>query len=294
LHGKVYHDNCATHGFPERPKMVKLPEGSLLKPFLTQRLGDIAKSKAKRSLGQIQGKVGEMPMTRGFHGALAARFNTTAKPGVIAELKGGSVFDKSFRRAISYKAFAEDFEAVGATCLSVAVERRVLGGSYADLATVSEAVQIPVLAQDIVADLYQVLEARLAGADAVLLSARLLGDELGQFIGRTTSVALDPMVQVHTKAELDQALAAGAQLICVTNRNIHTFELKPGTCEELLPLIPADKAFAVAEGGFGTAEDLERLGTAGAKAVLMGTALMKDPDPAGVLEKVLGVEPPPE
>jgi indole-3-glycerol phosphate synthase len=274
--------------------VVKLPEGSLLKPFLTQRLGDVAKAKAKRSLGQMQGKIGEMPMTRGFQGALAAHFKTTGKPGVIAELKGGSVFDKSFRRPIAYKAFAEDFEAVGATCLSVAVERRVLGGSYADLATVHEAVQIPVLAQDIVADLYQVIEARVSGADAVILSVSLLGDELPQFLSRASSVALDPMVQVHTKAQLDQALAAGAQLICVTNRNIHTFELKPGTCEELLPLIPADKAVAVAEGGFGAPEDLERLGQAGAKGVIMGTAFMKDGDPASVLEKVLGIETPQE
>lgn len=273
--------------------MVTLPVGSLLEPFLTQRLADIAKSKAKRSLGQMQGRVGEMPMTRGFQGALAAHFHQTGKPGVIAELKGGSVFDKSFRRPVPYKALAEDFEAVGATCLSVAVERRVLGGSYADLATVHEAVRLPVLAQDIVVDLYQVVEARVSGADAVLLSARLLGPELAQFVSRAGSVALDPMVQVHTRAELDQALAAGAQLVCVTNRDIHSFELKPGTCEELLPLIPSDKALAMAEGGFGTAEDLERLGKAGAKGVLMGTALMKDGDPAGVLEKVLGVETPP-
>ncbi|HZM06968.1 MAG TPA: hypothetical protein VFC11_00750 [Methylocella sp.] len=103
-------------------------------------------------------------------------------------------------------------------------------------------------------------------------------------------MALDALVQVHTEAELNQALAAGAEFICVTNRDIHNFALKPGTCEALLPLMPAGKIFAVAEGGLGTAEDLERMGNAGAKAVLMGTALMKDRDPAGVLERVLGVE----
>lgn len=274
---------------PERSP-VNLPEGSLLKPFLAQRLADVNKAKAKRSLGQLQGKIGEMPMVRGFQGALAAQFKASGHPGVIAELKGGSPFDKSFRRAVAYRDFAEDFEAVGATCLSVAVERRTFGGSYADLATVHEAVRIPVLAQDIVADLYQVLEARLAGADAVLLSASLLGGQLGQFIERTAAVALDPLVQVHTKTELDQALDAGAQLICVTNRDIHSFALKPSTCEELLPLIPAEKALAVAGGGFGTAADRKRLGRAGAKAVLMGVALMKDKDPAGVLEQVLGIE----
>jgi indole-3-glycerol phosphate synthase len=270
---------------------MSLPTGSLLKPFLAQRLADVSNAKAKRSLGHLQGKVGEMPMARGFQGALAAHFNATGKPGVIAELKGGTVFDKSLRRPVAYRALAEDFEAVGATCLSVAVERRAFRGSYADLAAVHDAVRIPVLALDIVTDLYQVVEARLGGADAVLLSVALLGDRLPQFIERTAAVALDPLVQVHTAGELEQALGAGAQFICVTNRDVHSFALEPGTCEQLLPLIPAEKAFAVAEGGFGTAEDVERMGRAGAKAVIIGTALMKDGDPAGVLERVLGVEP---
>jgi indole-3-glycerol phosphate synthase len=146
---------------------MKLPEGSLLRPFLVQRLGEVNKAK---------GKIGEMPMARGFQGALAAHFKASGKPGVIAELKGGSPFDSSFRKIIPYKALAEDFEAVGAACLSVSVERRSFAGSFSVLATVHDAVQIPVLAQDIVADPYQMLEARLAGADAVILSAGLLGE----------------------------------------------------------------------------------------------------------------------
>jgi indole-3-glycerol phosphate synthase len=269
---------------------MKLQTGSLLKPFLQQRLAEINKAKAKLSIGQKQGKVSEMPMTRGFQGALAAQFNATGRPGVIAELKGGSPFDNSFRTSVPYKNLAEDFEAVGATCLSVAVERKTFGGSYADLAMVHEAVRVPLLAQDIIFDIYQILEVRLAGGDAVMLPVALIGDAIGPYVERTISVALDPIVQVHTRAELDKVLAYGATCICVTNRNIHSFELVPDRCDELLPLIPADKALAIAEGGFATAEDLERLGKAGAKAVLMGTALMKDNDPAGVLEKVLGVD----
>ncbi|MBO0750696.1 MAG: indole-3-glycerol-phosphate synthase [Bradyrhizobiaceae bacterium] len=269
---------------------MKLQPGSLLKPFLQQRLAEINKAKAKLSIGQKQGKVSEMPMTRGFQGALAAQFNATGRPGVIAEMKAGSPFDNSFRTSVPYKNLAEDFEAVGATCLSVAVERKTFGGSYADLATVHEAVRIPLLAQDIIFDIYQILEARLAGGDAVMLPVALIGDAIGPYVERTISVALDPIVQVHTRAELDKALACGATCICVTNRNIHSFELVPDRCDELLPLVPADKALAIAEGGFGTAQDLERLAKAGAKAVLMGTALMKDADPAGVLERVLGVE----
>ncbi len=168
---------------------MKLQQGSLLKSFLSQRLAEVNKAKAKRSLGQLQGKVGEMQMTRGFQGALAAQFDASGRPGVIAELKGGSPFDKSFRTSVPYRALAEDFEAVGATCLSVAVERRSFGGSYGDLAAVHGAVKVPMLAQDIIFDLYQVLEARVAGADAVLLPVSLIGDQLGLFIERTISGA---------------------------------------------------------------------------------------------------------
>lgn len=269
---------------------MPLPAGSQLKPFIVQRLDQLNKAKARRSLGQIQGKIGEMPMTRGFQGALAASFRNTGAPAVIAELKGGSPFDPTLRSMVPYKLLAEDFEAVGAAALSVAVERQVFRGSYSDLATVRGAVDLPLLARDIIFDLYQVLEARLAGADAVVLSAGLLGAQLGDFRQRAVSIALDALVEVHTPEEVDAALAAGADFLCVTNRNIHTFELKPGTCEALLSHIPAGAAFVVAEGGLGTAEDRARLGEAGAKAMLIGTALMTDADPAGVLEQVMGIE----
>ncbi|MFG1480655.1 indole-3-glycerol-phosphate synthase [Xanthobacter sp. V4C-4] len=271
---------------------MPLPETSRLKPFILQRKDQLTKAKARRSLGQMQGKIGELPLTVGFQGALAAKFRDTGVPVVIAELKGGSPFDPGFRLMVPYKALAEDFEAVGAGALSVAVERQVFRGSASDLATVRGAVGLPLLAQDIIFDVYQILEARLAGADAVLLSAALLGDKLGAFRERAAAIALDALVQVHTPQELELALAAGADFICLTNRDIHTFELKPGTCEALAPLVPAGKALVVAEGGLATAEDRARLGALGVKALLIGTALMRDPDPAGVLEKVLGVESP--
>lgn len=273
---------------------MQLPEGSLLKPYVEQRLGDLAKAKAKRSPGQAQGAIGELPQTRGFRGALAYHYKNSGKAGIIAEIKGGTPFENMHRRPPPYKALAEDFEVVGAVCLSIAVERRFFAGSYADLRTVQHSVKVPLLAQDIIIDFYQLLEARNAGADACLLSVAVLGPELPELIQRARTIALDPLVQVHTREEIDQALAAGADFICVTNRNIHTFALVPGTCEALLPLLSADKVVAVAEGGFGTAEDRERLGQAGAKGIIMGNALMSDADPAGVLERVLGVESPPE
>lgn len=269
---------------------MPLPENSRLKPFILQRKDQLTKAKARRSLGQMQGKIGELPLTLGFQGALTAKFKQSDGPVVIAELKGGSPFDPALRLMVPFKNLAEDFEAVGAGALSVAVERQSFRGSASDLATVRGAVGLPVLAQDIIFDVYQILEARLAGADAVILSAALLGDKLAAFRERANAVALDVLVQVHTPEEVALALAAGADFICVTNRDINTFELKPGTCEALLPLLPLDKVFAVAEGGLSTPEDRARLGALGVKAMMVGTALMKDEDPAGVLERILGVE----
>ncbi|MFG1433088.1 indole-3-glycerol-phosphate synthase [Xanthobacter sp. V2C-8] len=271
---------------------MPLPENSRLKSFLLQRKEQLTKAKARRSLGQMQGKIGEMPLTLGFQGALTARFKEAGAPVVIAELKGGSPFDPALRLMVPYKALAEDFEAVGAGALSVAVERQSFRGSASDLATIRGAVGLPVMAQDIIFDVYQILEARLAGADAVTLSAALLGDKLAAFRERAAAIALDVLVQVHTREELELALAAGADFICVTSRDIHTFELVPGTFEALLPLVPPEKAFAVAEGGLASAEERARLGALGAKAMIVGSALMRDEDPAGVLEKILGVEAP--
>ncbi|MFG1392657.1 indole-3-glycerol phosphate synthase TrpC [Xanthobacter agilis] len=273
---------------------MPLPENSRLKPFILQRKDQLTKAKVRRSLGQMQGKIGELPLTLGFQGALTAKFKDAGAPVVIAELKGGTPFDPSLRLMVPYKNLAEDFEAVGAAALSVAVERQSFRGSASDLSTVRGAVGLPVIAQDIIFDVYQILEARLAGADAIMLSAALLGDKLAAFRERAAAIALDVLVQVHTPAEVELALASGADFICVTNRDINTFELNPGTCEALLPLLPADKVFAVAEGGLSTADDRARLGALGAKAILVGAALMKDEDPAGVLERILGVETPVE
>jgi indole-3-glycerol phosphate synthase len=269
---------------------LAVPEGSLLRPFIQHRLESLNRAKARRSLGQIQGKVGEMPTTRGFQGRLAAQFAATGEPGVIAEITGASPFDKGSRRFFNHRDLGEDFEVVGAACLSVGVDRNAYGGSFADLAAVQDAVQIPVLARDIVVDVYQLLEARLAGADAVVLHAGLLGERLSSFIERASSVALDCLVEVHTREDLDLALRSGATLIGVTNRDIHTFALEPQASEALLPLIPRNKVLAVAESGPGTRADLDRLGGLGAKGVLIGEAMMRDPDPAGVLEQALGVE----
>ncbi|WP_036257533.1 indole-3-glycerol phosphate synthase TrpC [Methylocapsa aurea] len=265
--------------------------GPRLKPILAQRQADIDKAKAKRSAGALTGMIGEAPMTRGFLGALYEHFTTTGKPGVIADIRGASPLSKTTRSRIDVMEIAEHFRDAGATCVSASPDRRFFRGSIADLAT-AKAANLPILANDVVVDHYQILEARYAGADAVLLIVSILGDQIGEFVARAQSVALDALVEIRNEAELDIALKAGASLIAVNNRDLETLETDLSISERLLPLIPADCVFPIAAGGIATLEDIERMARAGAKAVRVAGVLMEAKDPYDALHKLLGTTPP--
>ncbi len=265
--------------------------GPRLKPILVQRQSDVDKSKAKRSAGALTGMIGEAAMTRGFLGALYERFDTTGKPGVIADIRGASPLAKSTRSRLDVMALAEDFRDAGATCISASPDRRFFRGSVADLAT-AKAANLPLLDNDVVVDIYQVYEARHAGADAILLIMSILGNQITEFVARADSVALDPYVEVRNEAELEMALAAGATLIAVNNRDLETLEVDMTICERLLPKIPADRAFAIASGGISSPEDIDKVMRLGAKAVRAATVLMEAKDPYLALHALLGTTPP--
>lgn len=265
--------------------------GPRLAPIVAQRQADIDKAKAKRSAGALTGMIGEAPMTRGFLGALFERFEKTGKPGVIADIRGASPLSKSTRSRFDVMELAEDFRDAGATCISASPDRRFFRGSVADLAT-AKAANLPILDNDVVVDIYQVYEARYAGADAILLIMSILGEQIGEFVARAESVVLDPYVEVRNEAELEMALAAGANLLAVNARDLETLEVDPGLHERLLPKIPADRAFAVASGGIATLEDIERVAKLGAKAVRVAGVLMEAKDPYDALHKLLGTVPP--
>jgi indole-3-glycerol phosphate synthase len=267
--------------------------GPRLKPILAQRQSDIDKSKAKRSAGALTGMIGEAPMTRGFLGALFERFDTTRKPGVIADIRGASPLARSTRSRLDVMALAEDFRDAGATCISASPDRRFFRGSVADLAT-AKAANLPILCNDIVVDIYQVYEARYAGADAILLIMGILGNQITEFVARAESIALDPYVEVRSEAELEMALAAGATLIAVNNRDLETLEVDMTLAERLLPMIPADRAFAVASGGISTLDDIDRMARLGAKAVRVASVLMEAKDPYLAMHTLLGTTPPEE
>jgi len=217
----------------------------------------------------------------GFREAL----RSTPGASVIAEVK---------RRSPSKGLIREDFDPVwiatcyaeaGAACISVLTDEKFFGGSLADLEAVRAAVDLPIIRKDFVIDSYQIDEARLAGADAILLIVSALDDEtMKALFTHAKGLGLDVLVEVHDERELDRAQALGADLIGVNNRNLKTFEVDLGTTERIAAKRMDPNVVLVAESGIANAMDVRRLERAGAAGFLVGESLMRQPHPGKALE----------
>lgn len=177
----------------------------------------------------------------------------------------------------------------GAAAISVLTEPKFFGGSFADLSDVSDAVDVPVLCKDFVVDPVQLFAARGHGADAVLLMVSVLGEDVGEFLDLATTLGMASLVEVHSAAELEIAIALRAPLIGVNSRNLRTLDVTP---ERVAPLIAEAKnsgAVVVAESGVRRRKDVEDASAAGADAVLVGEVLMKADYPEDVLARLSGV-----
>lgn len=199
---------------------------------------------------------------------------------IIAEVKRASP-SKGHLAAIPEPAvLARAYQDGGATAISVLTEQRRFLGSLDDLRAVRDAVDVPVLRKDFIADEYQLLEARAAGADLVLLIVAVLSDEqLATLHERATGLGLSVLVEVHTAGEVERAVAAGARIIGVNTRDLQTFTMHPERFGELRPAIP-DGIVAVAESGVSSVADVALYRSAGADAVLVGEALVRDGEPS--------------
>lgn len=198
---------------------------------------------------------------------------------VIAEVKRRSPSKGDLADIPDPASLARSYAAGGADAISVLTEQRRFGGSLADLRAVRAAVPTPVLRKDFVVGTYQLLEAREAGADLVLLIVAALDDEtLHRLHAEALELGLTPLVEVHDEAETERAVALGADLIGVNARNLKTLEIDQDTFGRLAPGIP-DEVVKVAESGIFGADDVARHAAEGARAVLVGEALVKDGDP---------------
>jgi indole-3-glycerol phosphate synthase len=207
------------------------------------------------------------------HGSLA----------LIAEVKKASPSAGIICRDFDPVKIAWEYEGAGASCLSVLTDEKFFQGSLDYLRQIRTAVELPLLRKDFIIDERQILQSAETGADAILLIVRILDDGLLKHLhALAVDAGLAALVEVHDEAELDRALSIGARLIGVNNRDLDTFKVDLGTTEKLAP--KAAGKFLVAESGIHTRADVERLQRAGAKAILVGEALMKNL--AGIAAKV--------
>ncbi len=206
---------------------------------------------------------------------------------MIAEIKRASPSAGVIREDFDPAAIARAYAEAGAAALSVLTDRDFFGGDDAFLAQAREAAGLPVLRKDFTIDPYQVSEARLLGADCVLLIMAVLDDAaLAACLERAREEGLAALVEVHDAAELDRALAEGPGLIGINNRNLHTFETRLQTSVDLAAEVPAGVTL-VAESGIHTRADMERLRSAGLTAFLVGESLMRSADPGAALARLL-------
>jgi indole-3-glycerol phosphate synthase len=207
---------------------------------------------------------------------------------VIAEVKQASPSRGVIRRDFAPAALAQAYAAAGAAAVSVLTDGPFFQGSLADLAAVRQAVCLPVLRKDFHVDAYQVWEARAAGADAVLLIAATLTDAaLQALLALAQTLTLTALVEVHDRRELARAVAAGAAVIGINNRDLASFEVSLATTFDLLGDVPPE-AVLVSESGIGRREDVVRLGEAGVDAVLVGEGLLREADVGAALRRLTG------
>jgi len=255
----------------------------ILDEILADKRDEVAARKRTTPVDALRGRPLYGEPRRGFRRALAS----ATPPAVIAEIKRASPSKGVIRQAFDPPAHARSYAAAGATALSVLTEEKRFQGALAHLEAVRAAVALPLLRKDFLVDVYQVEEARAHGADAVLVIAAAGTASLrGELMAAARELGLDVLVEAHDHTELEWALAAGADLVGVNNRDLRTFHTTLETTERLAAILPAG-TLLVAESGIHTRDDLARMVRAGAHAVLIGEAFMKAPDPGVALRELL-------
>jgi indole-3-glycerol phosphate synthase len=260
---------------------------SILNEIVALKLQEIAAAKALRPLAQLRERLGDAPPVRDFLAPLRG-------PGpirLIAEVKKASPSRGLIRADFQPEAIAQIYQRHGAACISVLTDAHYFQGSIDYLRQIRTSVAAPLLRKDFILDVYQVVEARLAGADAVLLIAECLDDEaLQQLHDAIVELGMTPLVELYEPGNLSRVLKIGARLIGVNNRDLHTFGVDLEHTLRLRREIPADRT-VVAESGIHTRQDVARLAAAGVNAMLVGEHLMAAPDIGAAVDDLLGNAP---
>jgi indole-3-glycerol phosphate synthase len=252
---------------------------------------EVAVARERVPLEKLKQQVAELPAPRDFLAALRA---SCRKPAVIAEVKKASPSKGVIREDFDPEAIARGYAAGGASCLSVLTDKQFFQGGFEVLVQVRQVVELPLLCKDFILSPYQLYQARAAGADAALLIAAILTDvDMAYLLKVAKALGLAVLVEVHDAEELERVLALdGVQLIGINNRDLSTFHTDLATTEQLTATygeqIRAKGCLLVSESGLVTRDDLDRVQSAGADAVLVGESLMRQADVTAALEALIG------
>jgi indole-3-glycerol phosphate synthase len=256
---------------------------TILDKIVTTKRTEIERAKAARPEVEMRARSADAPPVRDFFATLAA----DGPIKLIAEVKKASPSAGLIRADFDPVAIAKIYEAHGAACISVLTDEPHFQGRLEYLTSIRAAVRVPILRKDFILDSYQLIEARVAGADAVLLIAECLDDcTLRNLFNETCELGMTPLVELYEPANLSRVLEAGATLIGVNNRNLHTFEVDLGRTIRLRQQIP-DDCVLVGESGIKTPADVERLESADVDAILVGESLMREADIGAAVDRLI-------
>ena len=246
-----------------------------------ERLAELRKRSVRKELEQA---VVSAPEARDFFAAL----KQGKKPAVIAEIKRASPSAGQIRPDLEVSKVAASYQEAGAAAISVITEEDFFQGRIEYLEEVRRAVSLPILCKDFIIDPIQILTARAAGADGLLLIAAILPQSnLKELLAMASQLDMACLVEVHDEEELSRVLETEARLIGINNRDLRTFEVSLDTTLRLCRRIPSNR-LVISESGIQTRSDLQFLAEAGVDAVLVGTSLMRADDPGAKLRELMG------
>lgn len=257
----------------------------VLKVILERKAEEIAQRMERTSLGDLIDCVDAAPAVRPFLATLQQRIDG-GEPGVIAEIKKASPSKGVLREDFDPVKIAISYEQAGASCLSVLTDRDFFQGSEAFLEDARAATRLPVLRKDFIIDPYQVYEARVMGADCVLLIVAALDDRaLRELSALAHDLEMNVLVEVHDRLELDRALTLDVRMIGINNRDLRSFDTRLETTLGLLDQIPPGR-LVITESGINRREDVQLMRDRGVNAFLVGEAFMRAADPGAALREL--------
>lgn len=267
-----------------------MTQSDILQRILARKAEEVSARRARANLASLQQRSANLPPARGFVAAIE-RCIASGNAAVIAEIKKASPSKGVLRADFDPAAIAADYARHGATCLSVLTDRDFFQGADEYLQQARVACALPVLRKDFTVDPYQVYEARVLGADCILLIVAALDDaRLRELSELATQLGLDVLVEVHDGDELERALTLPVRLLGINNRNLRSFHTDLGTTLELLPRIGSDR-IVVTESGILAKTDVARMRAQGVNAFLVGEAFMKAASPGKKLAELFDAAP---